>query len=213
MEKLFINILSKFKRTDALVLTPAHKEIIRKSIHCLIALVPFLAAWNIAFTLVLVLAGTAFYAFVEYSRINGLNIFLISDITLLVSRDKDKTRFVYGPVTLGLGAILTLLLFPNAVAGIAICALAFGDSAASIIGKSVPSVKLPYSRNKSLSGTIACLAIVFFSTLKFTRDPLLSLPIAVVAALIESLPTGDLDNILLPLGTGIFAFFLMYHFI
>ncbi|MBN1411941.1 MAG: phosphatidate cytidylyltransferase [Spirochaetales bacterium] len=213
MDKLFINILTKLRKSNVASTNPAFKEIVRKSIHCLIVLAPIFAAMNIYITLFILMAGTLFYAIVEHARIKGYSLSYITEITELVSRDKDKTRFVYGPVTLGIGAVLSLLLFPNPVATIAICALAFGDSAASIFGKGIPSLKLPFSKNKSLAGTLACFIVVFLCTFKITQDPLLSLPIAMVAALIESMPTGDMDNIILPVGTGIFSFFLLYHFL
>jgi len=110
-------------------------EIVRKALHLLIAFVPLLAGIDVRATMTLLAAGTLFYVFAERLRIEGQPVLLISDLTIIASRERDKGRFVLGPVTLGVGAMLSLLLYPSTAAAIAIYALAFGDGFASLAGK------------------------------------------------------------------------------
>src|SRR5512135_578477 len=118
-------------------------EIVRKSLHFLIALVPVLASVSLSATLGLLAAGTLFYAFAESSRLRGIPVPLVSDLTLIASREKDRDGFVLGPVTLGLGAMLSLLLYPLPAASLAIYALAFGDGIASLAGTMLGGPRLP----------------------------------------------------------------------
>jgi len=75
------------------------------------------------------------YTYAETLRMQGVSVGLISRITEAASRRRDKGSFSYGPVTLGLGAMLALMLYPEPAAAIAIYALAFGDGFSSLFGK------------------------------------------------------------------------------
>ncbi|MGA2641083.1 MAG: phosphatidate cytidylyltransferase [Spirochaetia bacterium] len=180
-------------------------EIVRKSLHFLIALVPMLAAVNVSATLGLLAAGTLFYAFAESSRLRGFPIPLVSDLTMIASREIDRPGFVLGPVTLGLGAMLSLLLYPLPAASIAIYALAFGDGIASLAGTMVRGTRIPLCGDKTISGSLACFAAVFVVTLSVTRRPVISFILAMAGALLEAIPAGNFDNIILPVGIGLIA--------
>ena len=101
--------------------------------------------------------------------------------------------------------MLALLLYPAQAATIAIYALAFGDSLASLVGKLVGSLSLPFTGGKTLAGSLACFLAVLFMTYRLIGSLKLSLIIALTATLIETLPSGDFDNLLLPVGTGFVA--------
>jgi len=118
-------------------------EIIRKALHLLIALVPLLASFNLQATMALLASGTLFYVFAEKLRMAGRPVFIISNLTVLASREHDRGHFVIGPVTLGLGAMLALLLYPSTAAAIAVYALAFGDGLASVAGKLFQTARIP----------------------------------------------------------------------
>jgi phytol kinase len=180
-------------------------ELVRKSLHFLIALVPLLASVNLPATLGLLAAGTLFYAFSERSRLRGVPIPLVSELTLIASREKDKTAFELGPVTLGLGAMLSLLLYPLPAASIAIYALAFGDGIASLAGTIVRGPRIPFFGGKTISGSFACFSAVFVATLGVTQRPVESFILAVAGALLEAIPAGNFDNIILPVGVGFLA--------
>ena len=180
-------------------------ELFRKAIHILIAAVPFLAAFNILVTLILLAAGTLFYTVAEYFRSRGHELFLISRITILASRDREQGRFVLGPITLGVGAMLALLLYPDPSATIAIFALAFGDSISSLIGKFYGSRIIPHTGGKTYAGSTACFFVVLLIAYRVTGALGFSVIIGVAATVLEALPTRDLDNILIPVGTGFIA--------
>jgi phytol kinase len=183
-------------------------ELLRKSIHLLIALVPALASIHLGFTVALLTAGILTYTLCETLRINGVEVPLISRITSMASRRRDAGRFVLGPVTLGLGALLSLLLYPNPAASIAIYALAFGDGFSSLVGKLFGSYRMPFTGGKSIEGSLTCLAAVYLPALLITGDPARSFTVALVATLVEAIPTKDLDNIVLPVLTGAAAVLL-----
>lgn len=184
---------------------PIQTEIIRKAIHLLVALVPVIAAFNLYLAVGLLAGGTLLYVFAEKSRREGYSILFVSDLTVVASRDRDKGHFVMGPVTLGVGAMLALLLYPQAASAIAIYSLAFGDSVASLVGKSVRSIRIPLTGGKTLAGSLACFAVVSAVSYRLTGDLPASLIIGVSASVFEALSFTDLDNIVLPVGTGLVA--------
>ena len=184
-------------------------EFVRKSIHLLIASIPLLASINLSITIGLLTAGTIIYSYSETLRCSGSPVFLISNITMIAARDRDRNKFVLGPVTLGLGALLTLLLYPNPAAAIGIYALAFGDGLSSIFGKLLGKRVIPFCGGKTFVGSITCFVAVFITTYRICGEFQKSLIIAIAATLIEVLPLKDFDNLLIPVGTALFAQLLL----
>ena len=178
---------------------------VRKSLHLLIALVPVLAAVNLPATIALLAMGTIFYSLAEASRRQGNPILVVSDLTLIASRERDMNGFVLGPVTLGLGAMLSLLLYPLPAASIAIFALAFGDGFAGLVGTAVRGPRIPFLNGKTLAGSLACFAAVFIVTFGITSKPADSLIVAAAATFLEGIPAGNFDNIIIPFGVGMVA--------
>lgn len=183
-------------------------ELLRKGIHLLIAFVPGIAHINLGLAMGLLSGGVLFYAASERLRVQGYYVPIISKVTALAARRRDANRFVLGPVTLGLGALLSLLLYPNPAASIAIYALAFGDGLSSLVGKSFGSIRLPFTGGKSLEGSLTCLIAIFIASIALTGDAKRSLIIAIVGMVIEAAPSKDFDNIILPVGVGAVATFL-----
>ena len=184
-------------------------ELFRKGIHMMVALVPAAASINVSITLVLLAAAVIVYSISETSRLNGRAIAMISGITVAAARKRDAGGIVFGPVTLAVGAMLALMLYPSTEAAVAIYALAFGDSAASLVGKFFGRVRIPGFGNKTLEGSFACAAAVFISTYAVTDNVSASISVAVSATLIELVPIKDLDNLLIPVGTGITALIVL----
>lgn len=180
-------------------------ELFRKGIHFLIAIVPILAGINIAMTMALLGAGTIIYTYAEHKRSQGFAIAFISAVTSAASRPRDLGKFVLGPVTLGMGAMIALLLYPEPAATVAIYALAFGDGFSSIVGKMFGRVKIPLTGGKTFAGSAACFVVVFGIAYRVSGRISTAIILAVAATLLEALPTGDLDNIILPVGTGFVA--------
>lgn len=182
-------------------------ELVRKALHFFIGLAPFLAFFHRGFTLILLAAGTLVYALLESLRFRGIQIPVISPLTAFASRSRDKGHFVLGPVTLGMGAFLSILIFPQKAAEIAVFALAFGDGTASLAGKFIGRIRLPFSE-KTLEGSLACLFSTFISTFLVTKNPATAVIIAAAAAATEILPFRDWDNVIIPLVIGFIALFL-----
>jgi dolichol kinase len=188
-------------------------EMIRKTIHFLIALSPGMAAVNRPFTVALLMAGILFYTCMESFRLSGITIPLISSITAMAARTRDRGRFVLGPVTLGLGALLALLLYPSPAAAIAIYALAFGDGFASLVGKFFGRLRPVFMLGKSVEGSAACFVAVLIAAHSVSGNFGLAFLAASTATIVEALPLEDYDNIALPLTVGFAAQIFMMSII
>jgi len=178
-------------------------EIVRKSIHFLIALCPSMAAINKTFTVFFLILGTLGYTFMEYLRLSGIKVPVISSLTSMASRSKDIGCFVMGPVTLGLGALLALLLYPSPAAAIAIYALAFGDGIASLAGKFTGKLRPSFLFGKSVEGSMACFIAVLISTYAVSGNINISIVAAFTATAVEAMPLSDYDNLAIPVTVGI----------
>jgi len=211
MKRALIGFISDFryrKISQTSTINDLLKEFFRKTIHICASFVPLMADWNYLWTLMALSFVVCFYVFCEYRRLTGNSIPVISFITAYAARSRDEGRFVLGPVTMALGVLFTLILFPPEAAKIGIFALAFGDGIASLAGTIFGKTKIPFTNGKTLEGSTACFFAVFFSTLMVTREPLLSLEVAMLAVVIEVFPIRDYDNLLIPLLIGGFVFFL-----
>ena len=183
----------------------AKAELVRKSIHFLIALSPGMAAINYYFTVAVLMVGVLGYTIMELMRLVGIKVPVVSALTSMASRPRDRGNFVLGPVTLGLGALLALLLFPSPAACIGIYALAFGDGFAGLVGKLFGRIRPAFLFGKSLEGSMACFAAVFISAYLVSQSYTVSIAAALCATTIEALPLEDYDNVALPLFVGFTA--------
>ena len=198
---IILFILSRmFKRTDEL-----KAELSRKSIHMLIALVPVLAAMSRSHTALLLMGGTLLYAWAEGMRFLGFNPPLISCITARVLRRREEGRFAFAPVTLGLGALLPLLLFPPKAAAAAIYALAFGDSASTMVGKFLGRLRPAFLSGKSIEGSLACFAASTLACFLVFHDWKTAVIVGVVSVAVDAVPLKEFDNLLIPLAAGFTA--------
>ncbi|MEI6385460.1 MAG: phosphatidate cytidylyltransferase [Spirochaetota bacterium] len=184
-------------------------ELVRKTIHLLVGLVPLFASFNLNLTYFMLAAGTLVYASSETLRMGGVEVPIISRVTALAARQRDSGHFVLGPVTLGIGAMLSLLLYPEPAASIAIYSLAFGDGLSSLVGKLFGSIRLPFTGGKSLEGSLTCFFAVFIAAYSLTQRAPESLGIALVAMLVEAAPLKDFDNIVLPMAAGLASLLLL----
>lgn len=180
-------------------------ELIRKSLHMLIAVVPLIAnVVGAAGALTILAAGTIFYTYAETLRKRGGSVFIVSRVTVLAARSRDA-GFVLGPITLGLGAMLALILYPAPAASIAIYALAFGDGLSSLAGKAFGSIRIPGTGGKTLEGSLVGFGAVFAVAIAVTGVPWIAFVIAGAAMAIELIPAADADNIILPTFVGLIA--------
>jgi phytol kinase len=132
-----------------------------------------------------------------------------------MSRTGDPKEILKGPLYYGVVFVLvTMLFWTESVVGIiALMILCGGDGFADILGRRVPIAKLPWSKGKSIGGSIGMflgglffsylIAIISISVLGYELD-IYSLfvkliIINIVTTIIESLPIRDLDNITVPI--------------
>ena len=96
-----------------------------------------------------------------------------------------------------------LALYPMPAAAVAIYSLAFGDTMACLVGKSMGKTRIPHT-GKTLEGSMACFATVFALAFHATGcDIAKTSATALAATLTELLPIKDYDNLLIPLVTGL----------
>ena len=177
-------------------------ELMRKTIHVLIAFVPALAAIDLSHTALLLMGGVFFYCCAESLRFLGFSLPLISPLTAAVLRRRERGRFALAPITLGLGALLSLLLFPPLPAAAAIYALAFGDSASALIGRFLGRIRPAFLSGKSLEGVGSCFAASALSAYLVFHDWKAALAVGFTCLIVDALPIGDFDNIILPVAAG-----------
>jgi dolichol kinase len=188
---------------SAAIFAEAKTEAVRKAIHFLIALSPGMATLNYPLTVLALMAGIMGYTFMELLRLSGVRIPVVSALTTMASRPRDIGVFVLGPVTLGIGALLALLLFPSPAACIGIYALAFGDGFAGLVGKLFGKIRPAFLFGKSIEGSTACFAATFVSAYLVSHNYAVSVTAAITATAVEALPLEDYDNITLPLIVGV----------
>jgi len=184
-------------------------ELVRKGIHVFIAVVPGLASLSLSNTALLLMVGILFYTVAESMRFLGFSLPMISSVTEAVLRRREQGRFALAPVTLGLGALLALILFPAPVAAAAIYALAFGDSVSSLVGKSLGRLRPAFLKGKSLEGSLACITTSFLAAFFVFREWKTALAVGIASLVIDALPLREFDNLFLPLAAGLGA--LLFH--
>jgi phytol kinase len=185
------------------------KELFRKSIHICSALIPTLLVYAYFPVLLLLLAALILYIFSELFRMHGIEVPVIAHITEIAARKRDENKFVLGPVTLVLGIMAAALLWPPEAARIGIYALAFGDGLASLGGKLFGHIHIPFTHGKTAAGSITCFTAVFCSAFAVCGDSHTALILACTAMLVEVIPLGDFDNIIIPVLIGGLARFLL----
>lgn len=186
------------------------KEVFRKSIHLCSAFVPTLLGVAYKPVLFLLLAALVLYSFTEFIRLKGINVPVVSKITSIAARKRDENKFVLGPVTLVVGIISAALLWNPESARIGIYALAFGDGLASLVGKLLGRIHIPFTNGKTAAGSLACFYAVFLSSYCVGRNAAVSFALAFVAMVVEIIPMTDLDNIVIPVVIGGLAQYLLF---
>src|SRR5688500_3019233 len=136
-----------------------------------------------------------------------------------MSRTGDRREILRGPLLYGIIFIaITLIYWKDSFIGIpALMMLCGGDGIADIVGRRVKSSKLPWSREKSVAGSLSVFAGGWLLTLLIFAiyvgvgefsGPLnrVLTPItwiALGATLVDSLAFTDVDNVTLPLVAGL----------
>ena len=181
------------------------KELFRKSIHLCTGFVPLFLTINTNLTRILLFVALVSYICMEFLRHSGLNVPFVSKITALAARKRDENKFVLGPVTLVCGILISSFLWQPYHAAVGIYALAFGDGLASLGGKLFGRVEIPFTRGKTVEGSLTCFLAIFCVTFLHSGKVYESFLIALVGMFIELLPLKDFDNLLIPILLGGFS--------
>ncbi|NOY99989.1 MAG: phosphatidate cytidylyltransferase [Chloroflexi bacterium] len=157
------------------------------------------------------LAALVPFAITVQFALIGLGVIRDEASVKAMSRSGDRREILRGPLFYGIVfVVMTLLFWKDSPIGIvALMLMCGGDGIADVVGRRVKSAKLPWSRQKSLAGSLAVLVggwvlaalvmAVFVSAGVFDGPfaryvrPLAI--IAVVGMLVESLPFKDVDNL------------------
>lgn len=145
----------------------------------------------------------------------GLGIIKDDAAVKAMSRTGNRREILRGPLFYGIVFVaMTLIYWKDSLIGIpALMIMCGGDGIADIVGRRVNSPKLPWSREKSVAGSLSVfiggwlLTILIFAIYVWigafsgpmTRFLLPVVWVALGAMLVESLPFKDIDNITITL--------------
>lgn len=181
-------------------------ELIRKLLHISGILCVPLSSYSVSLTLFLLYSALIIYLILELLRLRGKSPRLTCSMLTLVSRGREYEGIVLGPVTLVMGIVSVLVLFPIFPAKLGIIALTVGDGTASLIGRLWGNIRPKIFFGKSLEGSLACFLSTFIVFLYVGISFPAACIFALITACIEVLPLGNFDNILIPLTVSFCSF-------
>lgn len=142
-----------------------------------------------------------------------------------MSRTGDHREILRGPLYYGIMFVLLTILFwkDSPVGMTALMIMCGGDGIADLVGRRFDSLKLPYSPEKTVAGSLGVLiggwllsafVLAIYTSAGLFPQPFASfaLPLTIITlicALVESLPPKDVDNITVTLAavlTGLLLF-------
>ena len=171
----------------------------RKAVHLLALLVPIVSELTSKFLVLAALSIiTIVYVLQEVLRLKGHRMPFITSFTLKMSRQDERTGFIVRPAFFAIGIILTLVLYPTAIAYASVCIGAIGDSIAAIVGGRFGRRRIV--RRKTVEGFAAGLAAAALLASLFV-PPLIALLGAVAAMIMELIDVPD-DNLTMPIVAG-----------
>jgi len=157
------------------------------------------------------LAALVPFAITAQFALIGLGIMKDEASVKAMSRSGDRREILRGPLFYGIVfVVMTLVYWKTSPIGmLALMLMCGGDGLADIMGRGIRSPKLPWSRDKSVAGSLGMLlggwvlaAFILFVFVRVGAFPgpfsIYVFPItvvALVAMLVESLPLKDVDNI------------------
>lgn len=157
------------------------------------------------------LAALVPFAITAQFALIGLGILKDEASVKAMSRTGDPKEILRGPLFYGIMfVVLTLVYWKDSPIGIiALMMMCGGDGIADVVGRRIASPKLPWSKDKSVAGTLGVFvggwvmsAVIIYIFVAagvfagpFTNYLLPITGIALAGALVESLHYRDIDNI------------------
>ncbi|MBI2982561.1 MAG: phosphatidate cytidylyltransferase, partial [Deltaproteobacteria bacterium] len=157
--------------------------------------------------LVLTIIGLAvLYLVYESNVADGRTVPILTPAIEKAKRLSEK-KIAQSPFMMGIGVLITVLIFPLMPAAAGLMQLAFSDMAAAMIGLLWGRHPLPHSPKKSWEGTGAFFIMALFLMPLIGYSIPASFLLALVGATVESLPYKDWDNLFIPVGVAAIASF------
>jgi dolichol kinase len=182
------------------------RELTRKALHLLSVVVPVGYAAGLARALVVwVLVGAMAIALVvEIARARSVSARTVFHAGVGLLLREHEFRRLSGATWLILALLTAALCFPPDVAIAAMCAVALGDAAAAIVGRTLAPARS--EGRKSFAGSVACFAASAIAARAIASFAWHEALIAGVLASLSERPRGPLDDnlrITLAVGCGI----------
>ncbi len=155
----------------------------------------------------------------------GLGLWRDEAAVQAMSRSGDRRELLRGPLFYGLAFVaLTLIFWKRSPVGlVALMFLCGGDGIADLVGRHLPSPRLPWNPRKTLAGSLGvflggfALSIlvlsvylmqgVFPGPLRAYFAPLALL--GMLAVVVESLPFAEIDNLTVPFALSLVGYWLL----
>jgi len=170
------------------------------------------------------LAALVPFAITVQFALVGLGIMKDEASVKAMSRTGDRREILRGPLFYGIMfVVLTIAFWKDSPIGMtALMIMCGGDGIADLVGRHFNSKRIPYSTEKSIAGSLgvliggwllsAFILAIYTGTGVFAKPfPSYLFPltvIALVSAIVESLPYKDIDNITVTITAVIFGFLL-----
>ncbi|MFW6181950.1 MAG: diacylglycerol/polyprenol kinase family protein, partial [Spirochaetota bacterium] len=177
------------------------REVYRKLIHFMGVPLPFLAALNRDLIFFLLLGVIMVYSLSEGLRYMGFHFPVVSHVTRRARRLSEFRGFIMGPVSLTVGILASVILFPPRVYLPAVLIVCISDSLSGLVGRRFGAHVLPCWK-RTLEGS-AAFYLSAMAILLFFLPVGQALLLGLVPTVIELLSPHDLDNLFIPLGTAL----------
>jgi phytol kinase len=144
----------------------------------------------------------------------GIGVMKDESAVSAMTRNGDRREILRGPLFYGIVFVLLTIFFwkDTPIGIIALMLLCGGDGLADVVGKRIKSAVLPWSRNKTIAGTLAffvggwffsvvvmAVYIYFYIFIGPLTDYLTAITVISLAGMmVESLPFRDIDNLTVP---------------
>ncbi|MBI2981727.1 MAG: hypothetical protein HYY44_05485 [Deltaproteobacteria bacterium] len=182
------------------------KEIWRKVLHMGVILALPIAALSKGVLVLTIIGLAVLYLVHESNAADGGTLPFLTPAIQRAKRLSEK-KIAQSPFMMGIGVLITVLIFPLKPAAAGLMQLAFADMAAAMIGLLLGRHPLPHSPKKTWEGTGAFFLMAFFLMPLIGYSIPAGFLLALIGATVESLPYKDWDNLFIPVGVAAIASF------